>query len=162
MLSEATPGTPFLTSCLFTSQAASTLNQDYFRILSKVASEETLACVSAWRMSLGELLWKLFCTSCVVWKEQRTAPNPSSAAQEMVGCGNQMESLRRMLYGALVPFFLFFFFSSSFFSFPFLLPPAGKLSPQCVRAQISLWQCRESGEEAFACFASGIMVLGKH
>lgn len=61
-----------------------------------------------------------------------------------------MESLRRMLYGGLIPFFFFFFFSSSFFcfpSFPFLHPPAGKLSPQCERAEISLWQCREAGEE---------------
>lgn len=58
------------------------------------------------------------------------------------------------------------FISSSFFSFPsfsFLLRPAGKLSPQCERTEISLWQCREAGEEgAFACFAGGITVLGKH
>lgn len=65
MPNEGTPGTFFLTSCLFISQGALTLNQNYFGILPKLASEEALTWVSAWRMSLRELLGKLFCTSCV-------------------------------------------------------------------------------------------------
>lgn len=72
VLNECTLGSFLPTSCLFISQAASTLNQDYFRILSKLPSEEALTCASAWRMSLRDLLWTLFCTSCVERAESRS------------------------------------------------------------------------------------------
>lgn len=72
VLNECALGSFLLTSCLFISQPASTLNQDYFRILAKLASVETLTCVSAWRMSLRGLLWNLFCTSCVERAEDRS------------------------------------------------------------------------------------------
>lgn len=47
VLNECTLGNFFLTSCLLISQAASTLNQGYFGILAKLASEEALTWVAA-------------------------------------------------------------------------------------------------------------------
>lgn len=39
----------------------------------------------------------------------------------------------------LLPFLLFLLL---LFLFLFSFPQAGKLSPQCERAEVSLWQCR--------------------
>lgn len=61
-----------LTSCLFISRPASTLNRDYFRILSKLASEEALNPCVCLENELEGLLWKLFCTSCVERAEDRS------------------------------------------------------------------------------------------
>lgn len=146
VLNECTLGTFCLTSCLFRSQATFTLNQDYFRILSK----HLYGCLAdEFEGAHVEAILHLLCGKS---RAQVLILPVLPRRWYVVGINGIAET---MLYGALFPFPSFspcpssfsFFSSFSFSSFPFPLPPAGKLSPQCERAEISLWQCRESGEE---------------